>query len=48
MERESVKVTGLPTKCKWQGRICVAVPNILEGVQVMSSLESQVNIWKTP
>lgn len=27
---------------------CVAVLNILKGVQVMSYLESQVSSWKTP
>lgn len=42
------RLLGFPIELEWQGRKCVAVSNILKGVQVMSCLESQVSSWKTP
>ena len=46
LDRGRGRVLGLPIELEWQGRTCVAIPNILKGVQVVSCLENQVSSWK--
>lgn len=46
LEKGRARVLGLPIKLEWQGRKCVAIPNILKGVQVVSCLDNQVSSWE--